>query len=66
MPFMNKTTGAEATAASIALRVSVERKDFWSVAKRGERSGLRRGRSPWAACEILVLVFERFETIVRD
>lgn len=45
VPFMNSTTGADATALSIALRVSVERKDFWRAAKRGERRGLRRGRS---------------------
>jgi len=46
---MNSTTGAEATALSIAERTSVERKDFWRAAKRGERRGLRRGRRVWDA-----------------
>lgn len=45
VPFMNSTTGAEPTALSSALRVSVERKDFWRAANRGERTGLGRGRS---------------------
>lgn len=45
---MNSTTGAEATALSIALRVSVDRKDFCRAANRDERSGLRLGRR---ACE---------------
>lgn len=51
VPFMNRTTGAEATALSIAERTSVDRKDFWRTAKRGERSGLRmaRGRRVWDA-----------------
>lgn len=49
---MNSTTGAEATALSIAERTSVERKDFWRAAKRGERRGLRRGRRVWeASCD---------------
>ena len=49
---MNSTTGAEATALSIAERTSVERKDFCRAAKRGERRGLRRGRRVWeATCE---------------
>lgn len=42
---MNRTTGADATALSIACRVSVEMKDFWIAANRGERRGLRIGRS---------------------
>lgn len=46
---MNSTTGAEATALSIAVRVSVDRKDFWRAAKRGERRGFLRGRSTWLA-----------------
>jgi hypothetical protein len=46
---MNSTTGAEATALSIAERTSVDRKDFCRAAKRGERRGLRRGRSVWEA-----------------
>lgn len=46
---MNSTTGAEATALSIAERTSVERKDFCRAAKRGERRGLRRGRRVWEA-----------------
>jgi hypothetical protein len=49
VPFMNSTTGAEATALSIAERTSVDRKDFWRAAKRGERRGLRRGRRVWEA-----------------
>lgn len=49
VPFMNSTTGAEATALSMADRVSVDRKDFWRAAKRGERSGLWRARSAWLA-----------------
>jgi hypothetical protein len=49
VPFMNSTTGAEATALSIAVRTSVDRKDFWRAAKRGERRGLRRGRRVWEA-----------------
>lgn len=40
VPFINKTTGADPTALSIALRVSVERKDFWRGANRDERMGL--------------------------
>jgi len=49
VPFMNRTTGAEATALSIAVRTSVDRKDFWRAAKRGDRRGLRRGRRVWEA-----------------
>jgi hypothetical protein len=49
VPFINSTTGAEATALSIAERTSVERKDFCRAAKRGERRGLRRGRRVWEA-----------------
>lgn len=45
---MNSTTGAEATALSIAFLVSVERNDFWRAANREESSGLRLGRR---ACE---------------
>lgn len=44
VPFMKSTTGAEATALSMAVRVSVEMKDFWRAVKRVERRGLRRGR----------------------
>lgn len=46
---MKSTTGAEATALSIAERTSVERKDFCRAAKRGESRGLRRGRRVWEA-----------------
>lgn len=44
---MNNTTGAEPTALSIAVRVSVDRSDFWRTANRGDRNGLRRGRITW-------------------
>ena len=40
VPFINNTTGADPTALSIALRVSVERKDFWRGANREEKMGL--------------------------
>lgn len=63
VPFINSTTGAEATALSIACRVSVDRNDFWSWAKRGERSGLRRGRRACPAtciyCEWWYLILNR-------
>jgi hypothetical protein len=49
VPFMNSTTGAVATALSIACRVSVDKKAFWSCANRGERSGLLAGRRLWPA-----------------
>jgi len=44
VPFMKRTTGAEATALSIAARVSVERKRDWRSANREERRGFWRGR----------------------
>jgi hypothetical protein len=50
VPFMNNTTGAVATALSIAPRTCVDRKDFCRAANRGDRSGLRRGRS--ACCAV--------------
>jgi len=49
VPFMNRTTAAEATALSMALRVSVVRKDFCKAANREERRGLRFGRRAWEA-----------------
>ena len=44
VPFINNTTGAFATQPSIAVLVSVDRKDRCRAANRGESSGLRRGR----------------------
>lgn len=44
VPFMNSTTGAELTALSMAVRVSVERNDLCSAENREERRGLRHGR----------------------
>ena len=46
---MNNTTGADPTALSIALFVSVDRKDFCRTTNRGERRGLHRGRNAWPA-----------------
>ena len=44
VPFMKSTTGADPTAFSIALRVSVDMNDFCRMANRGDRRGLHRGR----------------------
>jgi hypothetical protein len=59
VPFMNSTTGAVATALSIAPRTCVDRKDFCRAANRGESSGLRRGRSACCAVCCHVSVFAR-------
>lgn len=45
VPFMNKTTGADATALSMACLVSDERSRDWRAVKRDERRGLWRGRN---------------------
>ena len=63
VPFMNSTTGADATALSIALRVSVERNDFWRIANRGERSGLRRGRRTWPAT--FTFISDYFQSVME-
>lgn len=49
VPFINNTTGADDTALSMAVRVSVDRKALWRTANRGESRGLWRGRSAWPA-----------------
>lgn len=46
---MNSTTGAEATALSIAARVSVERKR--AVREGNCDRGVARGRKPWEAMQ---------------
>jgi curli biogenesis system outer membrane secretion channel CsgG len=45
VPFMNKTTGADSTALSMACLVSCDRKRVCRVANRDERRGLWRGRN---------------------
>lgn len=69
VPFMKSTTGADATALSIAARVSEERQAFWRTANRGERKGLRRGRTAWLATWMSLAVVEtraaRMRTVRR-
>lgn len=62
---MNSTTGAEATALSMALRVSVERKDFWRDANLEEMRGLRLGRRACEAVLNMLVVVAAFQAYVR-
>lgn len=61
VPFMKRTTGAEATAASIADFVSAERRRIWKGVKREGlmkegRRAVVAGRNAWRARPYWMLV----------
>jgi hypothetical protein len=59
VPFMKSTTGAEATALSIAALVSVERRREAMGENLGEANRVAAGRTAWRSAWVLLVGYSR-------